>query len=107
MKKILFILSAVTLGASVQAYAKGDYEAGKAKSAVCAGCHGPVGVSSVGSFPTLAGQHRDYLYHALKDYKLGRRTNAIMAGQVQTLTETDMHDLATFFSQQQGLTLKY
>lgn len=107
MKKTLFILAACTLGISAPAHAKGDYEAGKAKSATCAGCHGPVGVSSVPSFPTIAGQHRDYLFHALKSYKSGRRTNPIMAGQVQTLSEADMHDLATFFSQQQGLTLKY
>ena len=107
MKKTLFILVACTLATAGPAAANGNYEAGKAKSAACAGCHGPVGVSSVASFPTLAGQHRDYLYHALKDYKTGRRTNPIMAGQVQTLTDADMHDLATFFSRQKGLTLKY
>ncbi|MFP5418537.1 MAG: c-type cytochrome [Gammaproteobacteria bacterium] len=107
MKKTLFILAALALGCSMQAQAKGSYEAGKAKSTSCAGCHGPMGVSATPSFPTLAGQHRDYLYHSLKDYKSGKRTNPIMAGQVQTLTETDMLDLATFFSQQTGLTLKY
>jgi len=107
MKKTLFILAAVALGWSVQVQATGSYEAGKAKSTTCAGCHGPVGVSSVPAFPTLAGQHRDYLYHALKDYKSGKRTNPIMAGQVQTLTDADMLDLAAFFSQQKGLTLKY
>ena len=107
MKKTLCILAAVALGWSLQVQAKGSYEAGKAKSAACAGCHGAVGVSTVPTFPTLAGQHRDYLYHALKDYKSGKRTNPVMAGQVQTLTDADMLDLAAFFSQQKGLTLKY
>lgn len=107
MKKTLFILAAVALGCSFQVQAKGSYEAGKAKSTTCAGCHGAEGVSTVPSFPTLAGQHRDYLYHALKDYKSGKRTNPIMAGQVQTLTEADMLDLAAYFSKQKGLLLKY
>ncbi|MBT9567717.1 MAG: cytochrome c [Thiobacillus sp.] len=107
MKKTVFILAAIALSVSLPVQAKGSYEAGKAKSTTCAGCHGAEGVSTVPSFPTLAGQHRDYLYHALKDYKSGKRTNPIMAAQVQTLTETDMLDLAAFFSRQNGLTLKY
>ncbi len=107
MKKTLFILAAVAVGLSAQVHAKGSYEAGKAKSTTCAACHGAEGVSAVPSFPTLAGQHRDYIYHSLKDYKSGKRTNPIMAGQVQTLSDADMLDLALFFSKQTGLTLKY
>jgi cytochrome c553 len=30
-----------------------------------------------------------------------------MAGQVEALSDTDMQDLAMFFSKQQGLYLKY
>lgn len=107
MKKPLFILAAVTLSLSLPVHAKGNYEAGKAKSTTCASCHGADGVSSVPSFPKLAGQNRDYLYHALKDYKSGKRKNPIMAGQVGTLTDADMLDLALYFSRQKGLTLKY
>ena len=107
MKKTLFILATVALGFSLPAHAKGNYEAGKAKSTTCAGCHGAEGVSAVPSFPTLAGQYRDYLYHSLKDYKSGKRNNPIMAGQVQTLSDADMLDLALFYSRQTGLKLKY
>ncbi|MFO7541669.1 MAG: cytochrome c [Thiobacillus sp.] len=107
MKPTLFILAAVVLGFSLPVHAKGNYEAGKAKSAPCAACHGETGVSTVPSFPMLAGQHRDYLYHSLKDYKMGKRKNAIMAGQVENLSDTDMLDLALYFSKQKGLTLKY
>lgn len=107
MKKTMFILAVAALGCSLPVQAGGNYEAGKAKSTTCAGCHGAEGVSAVPSFPTLAGQHRDYLYHSLKDYKSGKRTNPIMAGQVQTLSDADMQDLAVFFSKQKGLTLKY
>jgi cytochrome c553 len=107
MKKTLFILAAVSLGFSLPVHASGDYEAGKAKSSTCAGCHGADGVSSVPSFPKLAGQNRDYLYQALKDYKSGKRKNPIMAGQVQALSDEDMLDLTMYFSKQKGLELKY
>ncbi len=107
MKHTMFILAAVVLSASLPAHAKGDYEAGKAKSTTCAACHGADGNSTVPSFPKLAGQQSDYLFHALKAYKSGKRKNPIMAGQVQSLSDTDMQDLTTYFSQQKGLTLKY
>lgn len=107
MKKTLFILAAVALGASLPVHAKGNYEAGKAKSTTCAACHGADGNSTVPSFPKLAGQNRDYLYQALRDYKMGKRNNPLMAGQVEALTDADMHDLALYFSKQKGLYLKY
>lgn len=107
MKTTLLILATAALAASFPAHAAGDYEAGKAKSTTCAACHGPDGNSTVTSFPRLAGQHRDYLLQALHEYKIGVRKNPIMGGQVQALSDTDMHDLATYFSEQKGLTLKY
>jgi cytochrome c553 len=107
MKKTMFILAAVALGFTLPVHAEGNYEAGKAKSATCAACHGADGNSTVPSFPRLAGQNEDYLYHSLKAYKSGKRKNPIMDGQVQALTDADMQDLATYFSRQQGLTTKY
>jgi cytochrome c553 len=107
MKKIPFILAAVVLGCSPLVHAKGNYEAGKAKSTTCAGCHGADGVSSMSAFPKLAGQNPDYLYHALRDYKSGKRKNPIMAGMAGNLSDADMADLAAYFSQQKGLYLKY
>lgn len=111
MKKDQYILAGFVAGfmlsGALPVHASGDYEAGKAKSAACAGCHGADGVSTVPSFPTLAGQNRDYLHQALKDYKAGKRKNPIMAGQVEALSDTDMQDLAMFFSKQKGLYLKY
>lgn len=107
MKTSLTILATLLLAGSMTAHAKGDYEAGKAKSAACAACHGADGVSATPAFPTLAGQHRDYLYHSLRDYKSGKRKNPIMAGQVEALSDADMADLALFYSRQKGLTVKY
>ena len=102
----IFLFTA-TLLASTHAIANGNPEAGKAKSTTCAGCHGAEGNSQTAMFPKLAGQHKDYLYHSLKAYKSGKRKNPIMAGQVQNLTQTDMADLAAYFSMQKGLGIKY
>jgi len=107
MKSTLFALAGLALIFSLPSQAAGNAEAGKAKSTTCAACHGAVGVSTVPSFPNLAGQNRDYLYHSLKAYKAGKRKNPIMAGQVQNLSDADMQDLALYFSKQKGLYLKY
>ena len=48
MKKLFATLSAVALMAgAVTAQAAGDAEAGKAKTAVCAGCHGADGKGNI------------------------------------------------------------
>lgn len=100
---MLAMAAAITL----PAHAGGNAEAGKAKSAPCAACHGADGNSPTPSFPKLAGQHADYLYHSLKDYKSGKRKNPIMSGQVANLSTQDMKDLAAFFAKQKGLSQKY
>jgi len=107
MKTPLLTLATAALAASLPVHASGNYEAGKAKSTTCAACHGFDGNSTVSSFPKLAGQHRDYLLQALHEYKIGVRKNPIMGGQVQALSDADMQELATYFSEQKGLTLKY
>lgn len=107
MNKIIFIFFTVALAVSTQATASGNAEAGKAKSTSCAGCHGVNGNSPTAMFPKLAGQHKDYLLHSLRAYKSGKRKNPIMSGQVQGLSDTDMVDLAAYFSKQKGLTIKY
>ena len=86
-------------------WAGGDPAAGKEKSAVCAGCHGVDGNSTVGANPRLAGQYESYLYHALKQYKEGRRESLLMAGMVANLTDQDMKDLAAWYASQEGSVL--
>jgi len=81
--------------------------AGKEKAKSCAACHGPDGNSAAPDFPRLAGQHYDYLVKSLSDYKAGERKNAIMAPQAANLSKRDIEDLAAYFSQQQGLVVKY
>ncbi len=104
-KKILLAAGCAALFASAAAVA-GDPAAGKEKSKPCAACHGPDGNSQSPDFPRLAGQLEDYLVRALNDYKSGARKNPIMAPQAANLSKRDIADLAAFYSQQQGLTLK-
>ena len=82
------------------AFAGGDPQAGKEKAAVCAGCHGADGNSSIGANPRLAGQYESYLLQALKRYKSGQRKDLLMGNMVAELSLQDMKDLAAWFSGQ-------
>ena len=82
---------------------KGDAAAGKQKAAACAACHGADGNKTLdNTYPKLAGQYPDYLLKALKEYKSGKRVNAVMAGQVQALTDADMANLAVYYGSLKG-----
>ena len=48
-------------------------------SEVCLACHGTNGVGITADYPTIAGQHKDYIERALHDYQKGGRKNPIMA----------------------------
>ncbi len=72
-------------------------------AATCVACHGAGGQSIAFTFPHLAGQHADYMVQALKDYKSGARTNAVMAPNAMNLSEKDMQELAAFYAKQKGL----
>jgi cytochrome c553 len=106
--KLHVLVAACAAFASVSVLAaSGDAEAGRKKSQPCQACHGQNGMSVSPDFPNLAGQNADYLYHALKHYKNGKRKNPIMQGQVANLSDKDMLDLAAHFSHLQGLEVKY
>lgn len=94
------LLAATALAAAAPARAA-NADAGKAKAAeVCASCHGADGNSPSPDFPKLAGQHRDYLAKALRDYKSGQRKNPIMAGFAGALTKEDIDNLAAYYAAQ-------
>jgi len=96
----LVALVLVLSGLSSFAATAADIEAGKAKSVVCAACHGADGNSTNPAWPSLAGQHASYIYKQLMDFKAGRRENATMTGMVAALNEDDMKNLAAYFESQ-------
>lgn len=108
MKQLIKNILAITLlVSSASVLAVGDIEAGKEKSTACAACHGVDGNSASGAFPIIAGQHADYIRHALNAYKSGKRNNPIMQGTVASLSDDDIANLSAYFSSQTGLkTLK-
>jgi len=99
LKKILVITGfAVALSNLSMVHAAGDAEAGKAKSAVCAACHGVEGISAIPLNPNLAGQVPGYISSQLKAFQSGDRVNAVMAAQVAGLTDEDMADLDAHYA---------
>lgn len=70
---------------------------------ICVTCHGVAGASVKPAPPTLAGQHEDYLVHALKQYKDGTRSGNVMAAFAATLSEADMELIAGFYASQDGV----
>lgn len=80
----------------------GRKESGTAPQAVqvCVACHGVDGVGIAPNYPTLAGQHRDYLERALHEYKQGGRKNPIMKGFAANLSDEDIAVVAHFFASQ-------
>jgi cytochrome c553 len=102
MKRALLTILALAFAGAAQA--AGNAEAGKTKAAqVCAACHGPEGNKPTApENPVLAGQHQDYLAKALKDYKTGKRNNAIMKGFAASLSSQDIADLAAWFASQKS-----
>jgi cytochrome c553 len=101
---VLFATAALMmmLGSVNAAHAAGDPAAGKEKSQTCASCHGENGNTDNPQYPKLAGQHPSYLYQTLKEYKSGRRENAVMAGMVSNLSDQDMRDLAAYYGSLEG-----
>ena len=89
-------------GKDVLATSKNDVPAEKRPKAtqICLACHGTNGVGITPDYPTLSGQHKDYIERALHDYQKGGRKNAIMAGMAATLTAEDIEQLAEYYSSQ-------
>jgi cytochrome c553 len=92
----LFAASAVAADEkAAPAAAKPDLAKGEASfSTVCAACHAPDGNSMIPANPKLAQQHPEYLLKQLKEFKSGKRANAIMSGMVASLSEDDMKNIA-------------
>ncbi len=92
--------------ASAQYVVKGDAAKGQEiASKVCAACHGPDGNSPLAANPSLAGQHAEYIYKQLsnfksKDGKPAERNNAVMAGMAAPLSDDDMKNVAAYYSSQ-------
>src|SRR5690606_9184260 len=81
----------------------GDAEAGQAKAATCAACHGPDGKSiDPTMYPHLAGQSERYIARQLALFASGERYTgmaAVMVPFAQALSPQDMRDVGAYFAQ--------
>ena len=77
-----------------------DVDAGKAKSVVCATCHGPAGISSNPLWPHLAGQQEMYLAKQIKDFRDGDRKDLMMSPMAAGLSDDDVANLAAYYAAQ-------
>jgi cytochrome c553 len=74
----------------------------------CASCHGAnFGQPIDPSYPKIGGQHADYLFVALKSYKIENnpkvgRGNAIMAGMAKQYTNAELKMLANYVASVEG-----
>ncbi|WP_323016630.1 cytochrome c [Castellaniella sp.] len=87
-----------------------DLNAGKAafEKFTCASCHGADAKSPImPDYPILAGQHQDYLAHALVAYQRGQkgepasanvRKNAVMGAMAMQLSATDIVNISSWLA---------
>lgn len=99
MKSFLFALLTVLMFASSSVMA-GDAAKGKAKSVVCAACHGPAGISSNPMWPNLAGQQEQYLVKQIKAFRDGDRKDPMMSPMAAALSDDDIANLAAHYAAQ-------
>lgn len=91
-----------------QGVIKGDpAKARQIVAQVCAACHAVDGNSVINMNPSLAGQHPEYTYKQLMNFKSqggkpAERNNGVMAGMVANLSEDDMKNLAAYFASQKA-----
>ncbi len=68
----------------------------------CMACHGPTGAGNPGAkFPSLSGQHPDYVAKALKDFRSGTRSNdmnGMMADVAAKMTDADIEAVAAYIN---------
>ncbi|MGV6816835.1 MAG: c-type cytochrome [Thiotrichales bacterium] len=99
MKKLVMAsMATLALGmASTAALADGA-----AKFGVCAGCHGQKGeMKALGVSPVIAGESKEDIakkLHGYKDGSYGGAMKSVMAGQVASLSDADIEELATYIS---------
>ena len=102
---LLCTAALVALSFSAQAQTtKPDLAAGAAVfGQACVACHAADGNSSTPANPKLAQQHPEYLIKQLREYKSGKRANAIMGGFANSLSDADMRNVAYWLASQKAV----
>jgi cytochrome c553 len=102
----LLICASILAFSVMSSASAASIEAGKAlvEKNNCNSCHGPDLKSPIApNYPKIAGQHKDYLFYALKSYQVENnpqvgRGNAIMSGQAKQFNLAQLKDIAAYVS---------
>jgi len=87
---------AATVAVPVAAQDQATYA--RSLAATCTACHGTDGRSVGGVPPSLAGQNKDYLLQAMKDFKTGKRGATIMHQHAKGYTDEQLELIAGYFA---------
>jgi cytochrome c553 len=98
MLRFLFILCMLAAISATNIVMAADIDAGKTKSAACAVCHGPQGLSTLPNAPNLAGQPEIYLAEQLKNYRSGKRTHEVMSVIAKSLSDAEIDNLSSWYA---------
>ena len=98
MKRIFFVYGFIALFLTTAVWADGDADAGKQKTASCAGCHGQDGNSIIPAFPKLSGLGEKYLTAQLRHIKAGERVIVEMTGILDYMSDQDLQDMAAYYN---------
>lgn len=66
----------------------------------CAGCHGTNGASAGTSMPSLAGQSKEVIVEAMKNFRSGARPSTVMGRLAKGYTDADFAAMGGFFAAQ-------
>ena len=88
---------ALAAGAAAPAMAQDPVYA-RSLASTCFTCHGTDGRSVGGVPPSLAGQDKNYLLQALKDFKAGKRPATLMHQQAKGYTDQQLELIAGYFA---------
>jgi cytochrome c553 len=94
-----WVTQAATAADGVDAQTAGLPEAAVA----CVACHGTAGANITPAPPVLSGQYRDYLVHALAQYREQARGMTVMNSFAAGLTEAQIEQITAFYSSREGL----
>ena len=67
--------------------------------AACASCHGAAGAGMPAQYPRLAGQHQDYTFAQLQNFKTGARSNSPQMGALaKRMSDEEMKAVADYIA---------
>ena len=94
---LLALLTGLVSGAALAQAQADEARARKIVAGVCFVCHGVEGDAASEVFPRLAGQHWQYTFKQLDNFKTGKRKSTAMAPMVTKLSAGEMEALGRYF----------